>query len=250
MAGPGWVAGKRRSGEARYMFLGHYGVALALKRAEPKLSLGTLFVATQLLDLLWGLFVLLGWEHARIVPGKTAITPLEFYDYPISHSLFGALAWSLVGAACYYSWPTRDTTRHWQASAVVGVAVFSHYLLDVLVHLPDLPILGNDSPKLGLGLWNHPVATMIAEFLVFGIGLAVYVALRSKRHPVRAARLSVLLMVLLGTYLASVYGPIPPNMTTVAVSDIVFILLVGTLAAWADRRASTQELEAQHHNRR
>jgi hypothetical protein len=228
------------------MFLGHYGVAFALKRAEPKLSLGTLFVAAQLLDLLWGIFVLLGWEHARIVPGNTAVTPLEFWDYPISHSLIGALAWSIVAAACYYSWPTRDTTRHWQAAALVGLAVFSHYPLDVLVHLPDLPITGNDSAKLGLGLWNHPVATMVAELLVFGLGLAVYLALRSKRHRVRAGRLAILVIVLLGTYFASVYGPLPPNMTAVAVSDIGFILVVAALAAWADRRASTEELEAQH----
>jgi len=228
------------------MFLGHYGVAFALKRAEPKLSLGTLFVAAQLLDLLWGIFVLLGWEHARIVPGNTAVTPLEFWDYPISHSLIGALAWSIVAAACYYSWPTRDTTRHWQAAALVGLAVFSHYPLDVLVHLPDLPITGNDSAKLGLGLWNHPVATMVAELLVFGLGLAVYLALRSKRYPVRAGRLAILVIVLLGTYFASVYGPLPPNMTAVAVSDIGFILVVAALAAWADRRASTEELQAQH----
>jgi hypothetical protein len=232
------------------VFLGHYGVAFALKRAEPKVSLGTLFVACQLLDLLWGLFVLLGWEHARIVSGHTATTPLEFYDYPISHSLIGALAWSVVAAACYYSWPTRDTTRHWQAAAVVGITVFSHYPLDVLVHLPDLPILGNVSPKLGLSLWNHPVATIVAELLVFGLGLAVYMAFRSKRHPLRLGRITVVIILLLATYLASMYGPVPPNMTAVAISDIVFILVAATLAAWADRRASPDELEAQHLTRR
>jgi hypothetical protein len=228
------------------MFLGHYGVAFALKRAQPKLSLGTLFVATQLLDLLWGIFVLLGWEHARIVPENSAFTRLELWDYPISHSLVGALTWGVVAAACYYSWPTRDTTRHWQAAAIVGLAAFSHYPLDVLVHLPDLPIMGNDSSKLGLGLWNHPVATMVAELLVFGLGLAVYVALGSKRHRVRPGRLAVLVVVLLGAYFASVYGPPPPNMTTVGVSAIVIVLLAGALAAWADRRTSPEELEAQH----
>lgn len=232
------------------LFLGHYGVAFALKRAEPKLSLGTLFVATQLLDLLWGIFLLLGWEHVRIVPDLSAVTPLEFWDYPISHSLVGALVWSLVAAAGYYSWPTRDTTRHWQAAALVGVAVFSHYPLDVLVHLPDLPIMGNDSTKLGLGLWNHPVATIIAELLVFGLGLVVYVALRSKRHPVRVGRLAVVVAVLLGTYLASAYGPLPPSVAVIAVSDIGLLLLVALLAAWADRRASPKELEAQHLTRR
>jgi hypothetical protein len=228
------------------MFLGHYGVAMALKRAEPKLSLGTLFLAVQLADLLWSIFVLLGWEHARIVPGYTAVTPLEFLDYPISHGLVAAVAWGIVAAAIYYSWPTRDTTRHWQAAAIVGVAVFSHYPLDVLVHVPDLPIYGDDSTKLGLGLWNNPTATMLAELLAFGIGLGLYVALKSHRHPVRIGRLAVLVVVLVGTYLASLYGPLPSNMTTVAVSGIVFIPAAAALAGWADRRTTPEELQAQH----
>ena len=226
------------------MFLGHCGVALALKRAEPKLSLGTLFVAVQLADLLWGFFLLVGWEQARIVPGHTAITPLEFLNYPISHSLVGALAWSFVAAALYYSWPTRDTSRHWQAAAMVGLAVFSHYPLDVLVHIPDLPLSGSGSARLGLGLWNNPVATLIAEALVFGIGLTIYVTRGSKRHPVRLQRLLVVVLLLVGTYVASLLGPVPSSMTVVAVSDIVFLLMIAALAAWADRRASNQELNA------
>jgi hypothetical protein len=226
------------------VFLGHYGVALALKRAEPKLSLGTLFIAVQLADLLWGIFLLLGWEHARIVPGFTPVTPLEFLDYPISHSLVGAMSWSVVAAALYYSWPTRDTSRHWQASALVGLAVLSHYPLDVLTHVPDLPVAGNESPKLGLGLWNHPAATIAAELAFLAIGLAIYVTLRSHRHPVRPFRVALLVMVLLATYFASRYGPLPPSMTVVAVSDIVFVLAVAALAAWADRRATPEELEA------
>ncbi len=227
------------------MLLGHYGVALALKRSEPKLSLGTLFVAVQLADLLWGVFLLLGWEHARIVPEYTPVTPFEFLDYPISHSLVGLIIWGVVAACLYYSWPTRDTTRHWQAAAVVGVAVFSHYLLDVLVHVPDLPLAGNDSPKLGLGLWNYPLASTIAELLFLGIGIGIYVAYRSHRHPVRVFRLTLLVLILLGTYFASQYGPLPPDMTVVAVSDIIFVLAAAALAAWADRRATPAELEAQ-----
>jgi hypothetical protein len=228
------------------MFLGHYGVALALKRAEPKLSLGTLFLAAQLADLLWGCFLLLGWEHARIIPGYTPVTPFEFTDYPISHSLVGALVWSGVAAALYYSWPTRDTTRHWQAAALVGAAVFSHYPLDLLVHVADLPLAGNDSPKLGLGLWNHPAVSMALELVFLLVGVLVYIGLRSRRYPVRPGRLAVLLVVLVGTYLASRYGPVPPDMNTVAVADIGFILGVAALAAWADRRTTAGELAAMH----
>lgn len=232
------------------MFLGHYGIGFALKRAEPKLSLGTLFIATQLLDLLWGIFVLLGWEHADIVPGYTAITPLEFTDYPISHSLVGALVWGVVAAAAYYSWPTRDTSRHWQASLIVGLAVFSHYPLDVLVHVPDLPLLGNESAKLGLGLWNNRAATLALEALVFGTGLALYLTRRSHRHPVRAGRVLVVVLLLIATYVASTFGPLPPSMTVVAVSVIVLVLAMGVLGAWADRRATADELAAQGLSRR
>ncbi|HET6779381.1 MAG TPA: hypothetical protein VFH26_10865 [Gemmatimonadales bacterium] len=228
----------------RTTFLGHYGVALALKRAEPKVSLGTLFLAAQLADLLWGAFLLLGWERARIVPGYTPVTPFEFLYYPISHSLVAAILWGVAAAALYYSWPTRDTARHWQAAALVGLAVFSHYPLDVLVHVPDLPLAGQDSPKLGLGLWNYPTATIVAELLVFGAGLAIYVAFRSHRHPVRTPRLALVALLLVGTYFASRYGPLPPNMTAVAVSDIAFVIVIAAVAAWADRRATPQELEA------
>jgi hypothetical protein len=224
------------------MFLGHYGAALALKRAEPKVSLGTLFVATQLLDLLWGTFLLLGWEHVRILPDANPLLRFQFYDYPISHSLVGAIGWGLAAAVLYYSWPTRDVTRHWQAAALVGTAVVSHWLLDALVHVADLPLVGNDSAKLGLGLWRHVGLSAAVELIVLALGVAVYVARRSRRHPVRRARLAVVLLILVGTYAASLLGPPPPGIQAVAVADIVFILVLGLLAGWADRAATPAEL--------
>ncbi len=127
---------------------------------------------------------------------------------------------------------------------MVGLAVFSHYPLDVLVHIPDLPLSGSSSVRLGLGLWNNPVATLIAEALVFGAGLAIYVARRSNRHPLRPKRMAVVVLLLVGTYVASLLGPVPPSMTAVAVSDIVFLLVIAAVAAWADRRASYRELDA------
>ena len=138
------------------MFLGHYGVAFALKRMEPKLSLGTLFVAVQPADLLWGVFLLAGWERVRIDPGYTAVTPLQFLEYPISHGLVGMALWAAVGAAVYYSWPTRDTSRHWQAAALVGLAILSHFALDLPVHAADLPLGGQDSRRVGFGPVEQP----------------------------------------------------------------------------------------------
>lgn len=224
------------------MFLGHYGVALALKRAEPKLSLGTLFIAVQLVDLLWGVFLLTGWERVRIDPGFTAVTPLQFLRYPLTHSLVGGVAWALVAAGAYYSWPTRDTSRHWQASAIVGLAVFSHFWLDVLVHVPDLTIAGEGTPALGLGLWRSRAGTLAAELLLLGGGIAIYVAGRSRRHPVRSGRLAGLTVVLVAIYLANLFGPPPPDVTMIAIADIVGLLLLGAYAAWVDRPAARGEL--------
>ena len=226
------------------MFLGHYGVAFALKRAEPKVSLGTLFVAVQLADLLWGCFLLLGWEQVRIDPTAGPVAPLQFVHYPISHSLVGAVGWGLAAGAFYYSWPTRDTSRHWQAALLVAAAVVSHWFLDVLVHFPDLPLAGDGSPQLGFGIWASLPLTLALELLTLGAGVAVYVLRRSHRHPVRPGRLAGLVIVLLAIYAASVAGPPPPSVTAIAVTDIVGLLALATFAGWADRRATPAELAA------
>jgi membrane-bound metal-dependent hydrolase YbcI (DUF457 family) len=227
------------------MFLGHYGVAFALKRVEPKISLGTLFLAAQLADVLWGCFLLLGWEQVRIDPAASAVAPLEFVHYPISHSLVGALAWGLAAGAVYYSWPTRDTSRHWQAALLVAAAVASHWFLDVLVHAPDLPLAGEGSPQLGFGLWANLPLTILLELLTLGAGVAVYVLRRSHRHPVRPGRLAGLLVILLAVYAGSVWGPPPSSVTALAVADIIGLLALAMLAAWVDRRATPAELAAE-----
>ena len=223
------------------MFLGHYGVALALKRAEPKISLGTLFIATQLVDILWGGFLLLGWEHVRPLPDDNPLLTLQFYDYPISHSLVGAVAWGFVAAAVYYSWPTRDTTRHWQASALVGAAVASHWLLDLIVHLRDLPLMGNDSPKLGLGLWRHVGLTVALELALLGGGTLVYLRSGSRRHPVRVARLVVLVVVLVLGYGGSLLSTSPPGAKAIGMSALVLLIALGLLAGWADQAGSSRK---------
>lgn len=223
------------------MFLGHFGAAFALKRLEPKLSLGTLFLAVQLPDLLWGAFLLLGWEEVRIDPGYTAVTPLQFTHYPLTHSLLGMTAWAVALAAAYYSWPTRDTSRHWQVAALVGLAVLSHFALDVLVHVPDLPLSGGSSTRLGLGLWNHPVATLLLELATLAAGVAVYVAFRSIRHPVRPGRLAALVTLLVAIYLVSFFGPPPPSVTAIGVTDLAGLLVLVALAAWTDRSATPAE---------
>lgn len=146
------------------MFIGHYGVSLALKRADPRLPLGGLFLAVQGLDLLFFSFVLLGIEKMRIVPGFTEYNAYDLYYMPYSHSLVGSLVWAglaLGGVLLLRRAPLAG-------AVLVGLAVFSHFLLDVPMHTPDMPLLGEDSPKLGFGLWNHRWWALAAELATLG----------------------------------------------------------------------------------
>ena len=225
------------------MFLGHYGVAYALKRVEPRVSLGTLFLSVTLVDTMWGLFLLTGWERARLFPGLTPVTPIEFTRYPLSHSLVAAFAWALFVAAVVYTWPTRDTSKHhWLKALVAGIAVASHWFLDLIVHIPDLPLASDQSTKLGLGLWRSLPATLGVEAVVFAAGFLLYLRWRRSKGRARPGRIAFLAGLLVVLYLANLFGPPPPSMKAVAVIDILGTLILAGLAAWADR--STPKVKA------
>ena len=227
------------------MFIGHFGIAFGLKRVEPKLSLGTLFLAVALVDIAWGVFLLTGWEKANIIPGITAATPLEFVSYPITHSLVAAFGWGLLAAIIVYSWPTRDTSRHHSLKAmVVAVAVASHWFLDLVVHIRDLPLAGDSSAKFGFGLWRSIPATIAVELLVFGAGLFAYFWWRSRGSSGITWRVAALAGLLVVLFFANIFGPPPPSMKVVAVADIVGMMLLVVLAAWADRPLARRTRES------
>src|SRR5207245_304858 len=113
----------------------HYGPTFAAKALQKRIPLWVLFLAVQLLDVFWSIFVILGIEKVRIVPGITATNPLDLYYMPYTHSLDGALLWA-VAAGVVYSLVRR--ADGWGNGAIVGVAVFSHWILDLIVHRPDL----------------------------------------------------------------------------------------------------------------
>lgn len=211
------------------MFLGHFAVALALKPKARRASLGTLFAAAQALDLLWPVFVLLGWESLRIVSAADPFLRLEFLHYPYSHSLLAAVVWGLLFALGYAA-----LRGHRRMAAWLGLAVLSHWVLDWLSHRPDLPLAPGLSARVGLGLWNHAAATLAVELAMFAAGAAVY--LRATRARGRAGSLAIwaLLGFLVLVYLASVWGPPPRSAHDVAVSALAMWLLVAW-AAWADR---------------
>jgi hypothetical protein len=152
------------------MFVGHYGASFAAKRAAPQIPLAVLFLAVQLLDVGWSVLVLLGVEKVRIVPGITATNPLDLYYMPFTHGLPAALLWS-AGAAALYRVLFRGATA--RAAWIVGAAVFSHWIFDLIVHRPDLPLYDNTA-KVGLGLWNFPAVALGLEMALFFGGLWLY----------------------------------------------------------------------------
>src|SRR5829696_3435022 len=164
------------------MFIGHYGVCFAIKAFDKRIPLWILFIAVQLVDVLWGVFVLTGIEKVRIVPGITATNPLDLYYMPYTHSLVGALFWSGVGCGIY--WISRKnrpantggTDRRLAPALLIGSAVFSHWILDLIVHRPDLPLY-DDSFKMGFGLWNFPAIAFGLEIILLFGGILLYMRL-------------------------------------------------------------------------
>lgn len=211
------------------MFIGHFGVGLAGKRAAPMVSLGTLFLAAQFADLLWPNLVLLGLERVHVVPGVTAVSPLAFEHYPYSHSFFALLAWGLLFGWLYW------LARRSRAGAItVGVLVVSHWLLDAIVHRPDLPLTVAGAERIGLGLWNSVTATVIVELALFAAGLWFYLRATRPRDRTGSSALWALVLFLAIVYAASLLGPPPPSAAAVAWSAQAMWLLVGW-GYWIDR---------------
>ncbi len=207
------------------MFLGHFAVGLAAKKAAPRVSLGTLFVAVQLQDLIWPLFLLLGLEHVRIDPGNTAVTPLDFYDYPYTHSLLGALVIATLLGGGYYL-----LRRDARSAFVLSFAAFSHWLLDFFTHRPDLPLTYGGTEKFGLGLWNSVGATVTVELAMFAAGLLIYRGATRARAKAGTYGLVGLVVILLGIYAGNILGPPPPGVDAIAVAGNAMWLFA--LAAW------------------
>ncbi|HEX8173123.1 MAG TPA: metal-dependent hydrolase [Thermoanaerobaculia bacterium] len=210
------------------MFIGHHAAAFAGKRAAPRVSLGTMFAAAMALDLLWPLFTLAGLEHFRVDPGNTPFTPLDFYDYPISHSLLTSLGWSIVFAAIHYA--MRRSPR---GALVVGAAVFSHWVLDFVTHRADLP-LWPGGPKVGLGLWYSVPATVIVESALFLGAIALHVRATRARDRIGSVALWSLVAFAAVIYIVSLTSPPPPSWQAVAWAANAAWLFV-PWAAWIDR---------------
>ena len=200
------------------------------KRAAPGVSLGTLFAACQLADLLWPTLVLFGIERFEIRPGITVVTPLDFVSYPYSHSLIALSAWGvLVGT--FYALIKRSRIA---TATTLAVVVVSHWVLDVLVHRPDMPVTLRGTMRLGFGLWNSVPGTLIVELSIFAAGVVLYARQTSARDRVGSVAFGSLVGFLLVVFLLNVFGPPPPSVGAVALSAEAMWLLV-IWGYWVDR---------------
>jgi len=209
------------------MFLGHFAVALAAKKATPKTSLGTLVLAAQFADMLWPLLLLLGIEQVRIVPGLLPVSPFDFTSYPYSHSLVAQIGWGALLGFIYFM-----VRRNVSSALLVGLLVPSHWLLDFIAHRPDMPIYPGGA-KYGLGMWNSLLLTIVVEYVLFVAGAAVYLSVTRAKDRTGNLALWSLLGLLAVLYLASIFGPLPPSLQALAWSAIAIWLTV-PWAAWAD----------------
>lgn len=224
------------------MFVGHYSVSFLAKSVEKSIPLWVLFLAVQLVDVLWAAFIFLGVEKVRIVPGFTRSNSIDLYFMPYTHSLPGALLWSVVAFGAYYLLRGRNHPRVAFASLLVGVAVFSHWVLDLLVHVPDLPLY-DDSNKVGFGLWNYPEIELPLELLLLFGGLWLY--LRSTRATTAIGRYGMLVftIALAALQLYTFFSPSPQSPEAFAVMAIVLYFVLTGVVFWLERyRTSIPEV--------
>ncbi|MGH7537795.1 MAG: hypothetical protein ACREMF_04105 [Gemmatimonadales bacterium] len=215
------------------MFVGHYGISFAAKKVNAAIPLWILFIAVQLLDVAWAPLVLLGVEKVRIVPGITATNPLDLYYMPYTHSLVAALLWS-AGAFALYRLAGPGSRNG--SALLVAVAVFSHWVLDFLVHRPDLPLYDN-TVKVGLGLWNLPaVALGLEAMLLFG-GMWLYV----RSGVARRGALALFGALMLGIQVAVFFGPPPVSDKAAAATALVAYAVFAAVIRLLERRARTAD---------
>ena len=209
------------------MFVGHYGPSFAAKSIETKIPLWLLFIAVQFVDVLWGIFVLLGIEKVRIVPGITASSPLDLYYMPYTHSLAGALGWSAVA---YLLCQTVPRFRGQRIGLMVAAAVFSHWILDLIVHRPDLALYDSVF-KMGFGLWNYRIPAFILEMAVLFAGAAMYIRTVSRKWKVIAYVAVLAVLQFVGTF----SFPPPISDRVGAMTALFFYILLAAIAWWVER---------------
>jgi len=211
------------------MFIGHFGVGFGAKRYGGRVSLGTLLMAAQFVDLIWPVMLLLGLERVEIVPGITKVTPLDFVYYPFTHSLVGVLVWALLFGGVFYAF-----RRQLGRALLLGGLVVSHWVLDLIVHRPDLPLLLESGPKVGLDVWNSLALTLLIEGVIFIGGAVIYLRTTRASNKVGSYGTWGLMAFLAIVYLMNLFGPPPSSASAIGIVGLSQWLLVAW-GYWIDR---------------
>ncbi|HEX4583135.1 MAG TPA: metal-dependent hydrolase [Acidobacteriaceae bacterium] len=206
------------------MFIGHFAVGFAGKRFAPRTNLALLIAAALFSDMLWPIFLLLGWEKVRIDPGNTRFTPLDLVWFPWSHSLLMTLVWATAFALIYYAF-----ARYRAGACVIWIAVLSHWILDWITHRPDMPLYPG-SACYGLGLWNSIPGTLVVELSMFAAGLWLYMRTTRPRDRIGRYAFFAFAALLLLLYVGDRFSS-PPSGT----GDIAWpgLIAEGILLPWA-----------------
>ncbi len=211
------------------MFIGHFGTGLAAKKVAPQPSLGTLMFAAQFIDLIWPILILMGLERVEIDPGNTIVTPLNLVHYPISHSLLGVLIWALLFGGIYFLIKRNGKNAFWLGALLVG-----HWVLDLITHRPDLPLVPWSQTKVGFGLWNSLLGTIVVEGFIFFGGAYLYLKSTRAKNRRGSYGLWLLLGFLIVIYVGGLFGPPPPSAEAIAIVGLAQWLFV-FWAYWIDR---------------
>ena len=210
------------------MFIGHFAAGIALKGADKKIPLWTLLIAVQLVDIATMIFVLLGWERLDIVPGFTQTNDFDMF-MPITHSLIMTPVWAAIGAGLY-----KIYDRHADKTAllIIAAAVACHWFLDLLVHVPDLPILFSEDWKFGFGLWNMPLLVIAIETLMLTFALLIYRSTIRAGVQVNQYILGILCVIFYAFALHTLFVTLPVNSSQEAAITALVVFLAIPLIAW------------------
>jgi hypothetical protein len=213
------------------MFVGHYGVSFAVKSVDKRIPLWLLFIAVQFVDVLWAIFVLTGIEKVRITPGNTATNPLDLYYMPYTHSLVAALFWAGIGFLLYKL--ARRSASY--TAFLVASALFSHWVLDLIVHRPDLALY-DDTYKLGFGLWNYPALALALETsLLFG---GIFLYLRASKAVAPMGRFGMLVFGVVMLLMQGIvfFGAPPPSPSAAALTALLSYVVLAGVAYWLETK--------------
>ena len=216
------------------MFIGHFAAGFAGKKIQTAISLGTLFFAAQFIDLLWPIFLLFGLEKVEVDPGNTAFTPLNFVYYPFSHGFLSVLIWAVLFGLIFYV-----IRKNLKGAFLLGGLVLSHWILDLIVHRPDLPLFPWMDLKVGLGLWQSIAITILVEGSLFAAGVYLYLKTTKAKNKKGRFGLWSLVVFLLIIYIMNVFGPPPESAEPIALVGLAQWIFV-IWAYWIDRNRKVE----------